>query len=98
MPKCSSTVWPEPIWKKWIILDFYEVSFQLMQILELLGTYLVQLNWDSQQGRDRMQYFFLIGPILFLYHEESLPSSNLNSRFHSVRPNLHSMKRQKDSE
>ena len=43
-----------------------------MQILELLGTYLVQLNWDSQQGRDRMQYFFLIGPILFLYHEESL--------------------------
>ena len=57
MPKCSSTVWPEPIWKKWILLDFYELSsekggFQLMQILGLLGTYLVQLNWDSQQSRD----------------------------------------------
>ena len=34
----------------------------------------------------------LIGPILFLYFEESLVSSNLNSKllwFHSVRPNLH---------
>ena len=33
-----------------------------------------------------------IVPILFLYHEESLVSSNLNSkqlRFHSVRPNLY---------
>ena len=32
-----------------------------------------------------------MGPILFLYHDESLVSSNLNSkllRFHSVRPNL----------
>ena len=35
-----------------------------------------------------------IGPILFLYYEESLVSSNLNSkqpRFHGVRPNLGSM-------
>ena len=36
--------------------------------------------------------FFLIGPILFLYYEESLVSSNLNSkqlisRFHGVHPN-----------
>ena len=33
-----------------------------------------------------------MGPILFLYQEESLVSSNLNSklhRFHSVRPNIH---------
>ena len=33
----------------------------------------------------------LIGPILFLYYEESLVSSNLNSklvRFHYVRPNV----------
>ena len=36
------------------------------------------------------QNFFSIGPILFLYYEESLVSSNLNSklfRFHCVRPN-----------
>ena len=36
------------------------------------------------------QKIILMGPILFLYHEESLVSSNLNSRllfFHSVRPN-----------
>ena len=34
----------------------------------------------------------LIEPILSLYYEECLASSNLNSkllRFHSVRPNLH---------
>ena len=34
----------------------------------------------------------LIGLILFLYYEESLVSSNLNSkllRFHSVRPNVY---------
>ena len=33
-----------------------------------------------------------IGPILFLYYEESLASSNLNSKqlmFHGVRPNAH---------
>ena len=32
------------------------------------------------------------GPIIFLYYEESLVSSNLNSkqlRFHGVRPNVH---------
>ena len=32
-----------------------------------------------------------IGPILFLYYEESLVSSNLNSkqlRFHGVNPNV----------
>ncbi len=37
-----------------------------------------------------------IGPILFLYYEESLVSSNLNSkqlRFHCVRPNVHTAKR-----
>ena len=33
-----------------------------------------------------------MGPILFLYREESLVSSNLNSkqlRFHGAHPNLH---------
>ena len=48
-----------------------------------------QFSWDSQQGRDRAtsgcNSFFLIGPILFLYYEKSMASSNLNSkllRFH----------------
>ena len=54
-------------------LNSFEIKFLLSQ-----------LNWDSQQGRDRAtlgrnKKFFLIGPILFLYYEESLVSSNLNS-------------------
>ena len=39
----------------------------------------------------RMQQFFLMGPILFLYYEESLVSSNLNSKllwFHSAHPSV----------
>ena len=39
----------------------------------------------------RMQQKKLIGPVLFSYYEESLVSSNLNSkqlRFHGVRPNV----------
>ena len=58
-----------------------------------------QFSWDSQQGRDRAMSgrnnFFLIGPILFLYYEESLVSSNLNSkllRFHCAHPNVHGRK------
>jgi hypothetical protein len=42
-------------------------------------------NFRMQQKK------FSIGPILFLYYEESLVSSNLNSkqlRFHCVRPNV----------
>ena len=38
------------------------------------------------------QKFFLIGPMLFLYYEESLVSSNLNSnllRFHCAHPNVY---------
>jgi hypothetical protein len=38
------------------------------------------------------KFFFSIGPILFLYYEESLVSSNLNSklfRFSCVRPSQH---------
>ena len=41
----------------------------------------------------------LMGPILFLYYEESLVSSNLNSKllwFHSVRPNLGTTERSRD--
>ena len=44
-------------------------------------------------GRDKKNP---IGPILFLYYEESLISSNLNSkqlRFHGVRPNIQSKSR-----
>ena len=59
---------------------------------------LEKLNCDSQQGRDlavRMQQTKIsIGPILFLYYEESLVSSNLNSklfRFHSAHPTVHSV-------
>ena len=50
------------------------------------------LNWDSQQGKVRAQQKKSIWPILYLYHEESLVSSNLNSKqlgFHGVRPNQH---------
>ena len=42
-----------------------------------------------------MQQKKLISPILFLYYEESLASSNLNSkllRFHCAHPNVHSKK------
>ena len=42
------------------------------------------LNWDSQQGRDRATLRpnkKSIRPILFLYYEESLVSSNLNSNY-----------------
>ena len=66
---------------------------------------LSQFSWDSQQGRDRAtsgrNNFFLIGPILFLYYEESLVvSSNLNSklfRFHCVRPTQHTVDSSADS-
>ena len=51
---------------------------------------------DSQQGRELAKSGSnkkkIILPILFLYYEESLVSSNLNSkllRFHNVRPNVH---------
>ena len=54
------------------------------------------LNWDSQQGRDLAtsgrNKKNSIRPILFIYYEESLVSSNLNSkllRFHCAHPNLH---------
>ena len=46
----------------------------------------------QRQSNIRMQQKKSIRPILFLYYEESLVSSNLNSklfRFHCVRPNVH---------
>ena len=54
-----------------------------------------KLHLDSQQGTDLATLGRnkkkSIGPILFLYYEESLVSSDLNSkqfRFHGVRPNV----------
>ena len=56
---------------------------------------LEKFSWHSQQGRDsnvrKQQNKISIRPILFLYYEESLISSNLNSklfRFHCVGPNV----------
>ena len=48
----------------------------------------------QRQSNVMTQHFFLIGPILFLYYEESQVSSNLNSklfRFHCVRPSVHTL-------
>ena len=53
------------------------------------------LNWNSQQGRDRAMSGCnkkIIWPILSLYYEESLVSSNLNSNllgFHCPHPKLY---------
>ena len=58
---------------------------------------LEKLNWDSQKGRGsvRTQTKISIGPIFFLYYEESLVSSNLNSkqlRFHVAHPNEYTLR------
>ena len=61
-----------------------------------LSCWLAQFSWASQQFRDRAMpghnnLCFLIWPILFLYYNESLVSSNLNSklfRFHCAHPNV----------
>ena len=48
----------------------------------------------QRQSNVRMQQKKSIGPILFLYYEESLVSSNLNSKvllIYSVRPNIHTL-------
>ena len=48
-------------------------------------------NWAETEESQDATFFFLTGPILFLYHEECQVSSNLNSnlfRFHCVRPNV----------
>ena len=54
---------------------------------------LAWLNWDNQRYPEQRQDATkkIIGPILFLYYEESLASSNLNSkllRFHCAHPNV----------
>ena len=50
-----------------------------------------QATGQRQSNVRKQQKKISIGPILFLCYEESLVSSNLNSkllRFHCVRPNL----------
>ena len=63
----------------------------------LLDYWLSQLNWDSKQGRDLAMSAHnqkkSIRPILFLYYEESLVLSNLNSnllRCHFAHPKEYS--------
>ena len=46
---------------------------------------------ETEQRQDTTKKI-LAGPVLFLYYEESLVLSNLNSelfRFHCVRPDIH---------
>ena len=76
-----------------ILLCYYDwIIFSIKNVCLSLD----KLNWDSQKGRDLAtsggNNKISIRPILFLYYEESLVWSNLNSkqlRFHDVRPNLH---------
>ena len=84
----------------------YNIRIRLAQLKKMLlpdSAYLCpvgclsleMLNLDSQQGRDLAtsgRNKKIIGRILFLYYEESLVSSNLNSNllmFHCAQPNLH---------
>ena len=80
-----------------MIPDFpHNIRIRLAFFLLLPDVALSLPSWLSQ-FRDRTMYettkMFLIRPILFLYYEESLVSSNLNSklfRFHCVRPDVDS--------
>ena len=49
---------------------------------------MIKEHWDSQQGRDRAtsgcNIFFLIGPILFLYYEESLNPNIIKFEFQTT--------------
>ena len=80
-------------------LKFLSVASWLLMLLSLCPVGCLsfeKLNRKSQQGRDLttsgVNKRNSIGPIIFLYHEESLVSPNLNSkkqlRFHSVRLNF----------
>ena len=77
-------------------MDFFCCILALLSLCPVGCLSWEKLNWDSQQGRDLAtsgrNKKNSIGPILFLFYEESLVSSNLNSklfRFYCVRPNLH---------
>ena len=70
-----------------------------LTLLSLCPVWLSQFSFSilrqptaQRQSNVRMQQdLYLIKPILFLYYEVSLVSSNLNSklsRFHCVRPNI----------
>ena len=58
----------------------------------------IRTETANRAGTEQRQdaTFILIGPILFLYYEESLVSSNLNSklhRFHYAHPNIDTLLR-----
>ena len=66
-------------WTQWNLSRF-EFKFDDNSICPVGCLSLAFVNWHSQQGLSnvRTQQKKSIGPILFLYHEESLVSSNLN--------------------
>ena len=98
-----STMKPNYFWIQiWLYQIFLIILARLFFLLRpdfalSLPCWLSQFSWDSQQSRDvatsgRNKNAFFIKPILFLYYEKSLLSSNLNSKlfsFHRVKPNLH---------
>ena len=63
-------------------LKFFCCVLTLLYLCPVACLSFEKLNWDSQQGRDLAtsggNKKISIGPILFLYYEESLVSSNLN--------------------
>jgi hypothetical protein len=81
-----------------IRVRFVRLNFFLLHpdVAPSLPCWLSQLNCDIQQGRDRAtsgrNKKNVIRPILFLYYEESLVLSNLNSKqlmFHGAHPIIH---------
>ena len=77
------------------VLNFFCCVLTLLCLCPVGCLSLEKLNWDSQQSRDLATSLCnkkkSIVPILFLYYEESLVSSNLNSnllRFHCAHPTV----------
>ena len=64
------------------LIIFSRCTLTLLSLCPVGCLSLEKLNWDSQQGRDLATsgYNKKIVPILFLQYEESLVSSNLNSK------------------
>ena len=84
---------PHNIRLKMAQLNFFCCVLTLLCLCPVGCLSLAFLNWDSQLSSVRTQQQKIsIGPILFLYYEESLLSSNLNSklfRFHCVKLTIH---------
>ena len=78
-------------------LTFFCCVLMLLCLCPVGCISLEKLNWVSEQGRDLARSGHnkkkSIWPIVFLYYEERLVWSNLNSklfRFNCVRPSVHS--------